>query len=176
MRWRVVAIESLQRGDASLRAPIPRAPGPYRGDVRGSEPVSRTQAAQLAWEPLWPGAALAGLPVTAIELQELSRGFAPNVRAGRTRGEGVRLLYGGGARLVEVLQAPAAEPAYGFGSGRLTFGGNPVPAEGLAELAQVGSTWLGQLRRDGVYVSIWGPTRELVLDAARALRPIGGGA
>jgi hypothetical protein len=77
---------------------------------------------------------------------------------------------------VELQQAPAAEPAYAFAGGRATFSWNPVPAEGLAELVALpgaGATgWLMQLRVGGVYLSIWGSSRAVLLEAARMLRSI----
>ena len=179
-RWRVDVLESVPRRSASLGPLVPRAPAPVRGDVRASVPLSAMQAAAtLVWPALWLGERFDDLTLTTIERQELSRGYAPGVAGVSRRGEGLRLVYRGGGRFVEIQQAPRAEPAYAFGGGRSTFSFNPVPADGFAELTQLGGaggadddSWLAQLRRGGVFLSIWGSSRADVLAAARALRPI----
>lgn len=66
------------------------------------------------------------------------------------------------------------------GVGREYIGTDEVPPAGFAEL-QSGSKvvrgrefprWNAVLRHGGLLVAIDGPTRELVLDIARSLRPI----
>jgi hypothetical protein len=176
-RWSVVELESISRAAADLRPPVRRPPVPVRGDVRSSEPLSVGQAAErLSWPALWLGEGFAGMALTTIERQELSRGYSPPAPALRRRGEGLRLLYRNGERYVELQQAPAAEPAYAFAGGRATFSWNPVPAEGLAELVALpgadATGWLMQLRVGGVYLSIWGSSRAVLLEAARMLRSI----
>ena len=178
--WTVTEIESVSRARADLRRPRPAAPAPFRGDVRESTRVSSARAAALSWPALWLGESFAGLRPVAIELQRLTRGYPPETRRAPTRGVGLRLAYRtqAGGRYVEIQQAPRAEPAYAFPGGRATFSGNPIPREGSLDLAELpraaASGWVGQMRRGGVYVTLWASSRELCVDAARALRRLRG--
>ena len=176
--WRVKLVETTALVEADF-APPPRSRArPFRGDVRGSHPVSSGQLRRaLAWPAWWLGESWRGLSLVSLERQTLSRGYPPG-RSGKARGDGVRLRYAAADTrdYLEISQAPVAEPAYAFPGGVATFGGNPIPPEGQMELVALrdgtsgAPTFIGQLRRDGVHVTIWSSSRRLCLDAARALR------
>lgn len=178
--WRVRTIESSARVEADFAPPRPTPPRPYRGDVRGSEPLSSAQVRDaFPWPALWLGDSWRGLPLASLERQALTRGYPPGTGIAAERGEGLRLRYGLGGEesYVELSQAPFPEPAYGFLGGTLTFDGNPIPARGSVEIVELvdgagRATVVGQLRRDGVFVTIWASSRELCLEAARALRRV----
>jgi hypothetical protein len=180
--WRVRVIETVARVEANFSVPQPRAPRPYRGDVARSQPLSSAQVSQaVGWPALWLGQSWNGLRLSSLELQRLTRGYPPGSGETNTSGRGLRLRYevDGGARSVEITQAPFPEPAYAFAGGEATFNGNPIPREGFVEIvelggaAQGGSTRVvGQLRQEGVYLTIWASSRELCLAAARALTRI----
>jgi hypothetical protein len=178
LSWRVRTIETVARVEADFARPAGR-PRPFRGDVRASLPLSSGQIADaVAWPALWLGESWRGLRLVSLERQVLTRGYPPMSRTPPARGEGLRLRYtiDGEPTYVEVLQAPFAEPAYAFVGGELTFGGNPIPPEGQFELVDVpdasgrAASVVGQLRRDGVFTTIWASSRRLCLEAARALR------
>ena len=184
MPWRVRLVESVARVEADFTRPRARPPAPFRGDVVASRPLSSHQAVErLRWAPLWLGETWRGLRLVRLEQQTLTRGYPPAARVRVTRGEGLHLRYGidGEPTYVDVSQAPAAEPAYAFSAAESTFNGNPIPREGSMELVELedgsGSRAgaVGQLRRNGVYVTIWASSRKLCLAAARALRPIAAG-
>jgi hypothetical protein len=179
--WRVATIESVARVEADFAPPRTRPATPFRGDVRDSRPISSGQVqATVRWPALWLGESWRGLRLVSIERQTVTRGYPPATGIETTRGAGLRLRYAAEGRpsYVELSQAPSPEPAYAFAGGRSTFQGNPVPREGFAEIVELGSapggvpTALGQLRRDGVYVTIWASNRALCLEAARALRRV----
>jgi hypothetical protein len=174
--WRVRVIETVARVEADFAAPKARPVAPFRGDVRESRPISSGQAAgAVAWPVLWLGQSWRGLRLVSLEQETLTRGYPPESRVRADRGEGLRLRYAvdGADTYVELSQAPFPEPAYAFAGGELTFNGNPIPLEGSIELVELGARpgrAIGQLRRDGVYVTIWASSRELALEAARGLR------
>ena len=181
LSWRVRVVETVARVEASFVAPTLRAPRPIRGDVRESRPVSSAQAVEVArWPALWLGGSWRGLRLTSLELQTLSRGYAPGSGRPSERALGVSLRYGGDgeAGFVAISQAPLPEPAYAFAEGALTFNRNPIPREGAVEIVDLGGKpgdrirVLGQLRQQGVFVTIWASSRQLCLAAARALTRI----
>jgi hypothetical protein len=119
------------------------------------------------------------LRLGSIQLETLSRSYPPGTANARRRSVGLRLAYGnltprGRADVmaggVEITQSTEPEMAYGFGSGR-TFAQNPVPPEGYLEATELSTTWLCQLRASALFVTVRTSTRELCLQAARALRP-----
>jgi hypothetical protein len=174
--WRVASVGSTARVEADFARPGPQPALPVRGDVRGSRPLSSGQARDtIAWPAVWLGESWRGLRLVSLEQQTLTRGFPPGSGTASTSGAGLRLRYevGGNGAYVELSQAPYPEPAYAFVGGRATFDGNPIPREGYIELVERRTSSpavVGQLRRDGVYLTIWASTRELCLEAARALR------
>lgn len=179
--WDVRVVETVARVEAHFVTPTPRAPRPVRGDVRDSRPVSSTQAASaVRWPALWLGQSWRGLRLASLELQTLSRGYAPGSGMPSERGAGLNLRYGadGTAGFVAISEAAAPEPAYAFAEGALTFNRNPIPREGSVEIVALGSRAgdriraMGQLRQQGVFVTIWASSRELCLAAARALTRI----
>ena len=178
--WRVRTIGTVARVEANFAAPRPRAPRPFRGDVREARAVSSNELATAARRPaLWLGQSWRGLRLVSIELQTLSRGYPPGSGKAAELRRGVSLRYGDGelGEALEISQAAAPEPAYAFAEGALTFNRNPIPRQGFVEIVQIPSASdrtrvIGQLRQQGVFVTIWASNRELCLAAARALRTI----
>ena len=171
--WRVLVIGSKARVAGDF-APSPTAGGPISGQVEGAQAASLAEAADLLrGRALWPGRNPIGLQLRRIQAQTLTRSFAGGPRE---KGAGLALLYRNEAgAFVEIREALDPEPAYGFTEGRLTLGFAPIPEEDALVLVMAdsnGSIWLGQFRRAGVYVTIRGSSRDLVIEAARALRPI----
>jgi hypothetical protein len=175
--WRVVEIESTARLETDFSPPRRQDARPFRGDVATSRPVSSGQIMRsLRWSAAWLGESWRGLRLVSLDRQTLTRGYPPGER-GPKRATGLHMRYAmdGRRRFVELSQAPSPEPAYGFTGGRLTFDGNPIPAAGQVELTRLSrdrgpSIFIGQLRREAVYVTIWSSSRELCLQAARRLR------
>jgi hypothetical protein len=178
--WRVRTIETVARVEGNFAAPGRRAPRPFRGDVREVRAVSSGEVSAAAgWPALWLGQSWRGFRLVSLEQQTLSRGYPPGSgkAAVITRGVSLRYETAEGGDTLEVSQAPAPEPAYGFAEGALTFNLNPIPRQRFVEIVEIPSTSgrsrvVGQLRQQGVFVTIWASSRELCLAAARALRTV----
>lgn len=181
--WDVVAIETLARADANLRRPRAMPPAPSGGRIVSARSVSPAEAQTALSRPaLWAGRKVSGLPLRGIKLESTSRVYPPNANRSPGRGLGLALLYGDvkagrpdrKGTFLQVQQAPAPEPAYGFLSGALRI--EPPPPPGHLQLshhpgAEV-ELWTGRLWHRGLYVTLSASSRELVLAGARSLRPI----
>lgn len=173
--WRVGALETRQPGEVDFSGrSAPSAGAPSAGAITSSRAVSRAELAQLAPFAVWPGRRLGDLVLETISLQGLRRNY-PDGRSDTATG--VELRYGGpsdGQLRINVAARP--EPAYRYAEGRLTFNFNPIPPANVVDLVEqtstAGTSWLGQVRLGDSYVTIEGDSRELVLAAARVLRPI----
>lgn len=180
----VVRMESMLTAQANFTRPEPLPLGPSAGSVVDSDPIPVGEAQSLlARSPLWAGPAISGIALTEVKRERLSRSIPSRKR--RTFGSGLALLYGDvrnglpdwGGRFLLVRQAARPEAAYGFLTGSLRL--EPLPPPGSVRLARRplagtagGALWSAQLRSGGVYVTLTGSSRALVLAAARALRPI----
>lgn len=172
--WRVSEIDSRVHSEADLTSKPPPA-GPVAGRVESEQEATLDEAARLlAGSGRWPGREIGGLQLGRVVAQTLSRTLADG---SRQTGAGLALTYGDtSGELVEIRQAMVPEPAYGFVEGRLTSSFAPIP-EGAVALSvpepQDGGLWMGQLRAGDVFLTIRASRRELVLDAARSLVPLG---
>lgn len=171
--WQVTALETRQSGEVDFSSEAPSRGAPSAGAITSSRSVDRAKAVQLAPFALWAGPRMEDVVLDTIVLQELRRGY-PDGRS--ETGAGVELRYGGPDQELRINMAARPEPAYRYAEGRLTFNFNPIPPANVIDLVEqasaAGTTWLGQMRRGDAYVTIEGDSRELVLAAARALRPI----
>lgn len=168
--WSVSGVESrpLQPPDFRTRLEPPRYTS---GAVASSTRTAITAAAERLPGLVWAGARVGSRRLTDVRAERLvSRG-----RAGVATATGVRLSYGDGvlAGGVEIRQAAAPEPAYGFAEARRTLGFNPLPPPGTLDLVAPGGAgvWTGQLRVGAVHVVVRATTRDAVIALARSLRP-----
>ena len=166
--WRISSIESKQRAAADFAAEQ-AARHATSGRVVSETLLQLVQAPSLNGRHLWAGRTVDGLTLRTATLQTLTR--ASSGQSERTRG--LKLVYRGDRdAFVEVLQALTPEPAYGYADDRLTLGLVPIPEE--TELALMptdprGRVWVGQFRTRGIYVTIRGSDRDVVIRAARLL-------
>jgi hypothetical protein len=179
----VLTFEYLPRRSGIFGTPTGHGDaGAVSGSGYGAEVSSiDLQAARRAFgsEPaLWAGPAIDGKKLGAIEANDVRPGTG---RQGGQSERALALTYGGGPSLgppqpsaVSIKQARDNEV------GREYIGAEEVPPAGFAEL-QTGSTyvddrefprWTALLRHGDLLVTIDGPTRALVLEVARSLRPI----
>jgi hypothetical protein len=126
----------------------------------------------LGTRSAWPGPSLGGMPFRSVRLEQLwpasTRGYGSPARA-------LRLSYAGRGRTLVVEESPRLQPDGYFPA--------LVPPSGKLRLSCYGcgvagwpasrTLWIGRLRHGPLRISIHAPTRELVLAAARALRPMG---
>ena len=126
---------------------------------------------------LWAGPAIAGKKLQAIEANDVQ----PDGGNVGKRNRALELTYGGAGccgppqpSALSIRQARDDEVGRGY------IGSDEVPPAGFAELKSSSRHvddrefphWTAVLRHGGLLVAIDGPTRELVLDGARSLRPI----
>ena len=181
----VLAFDYLPRRDGVFGRPGP-GNSITAGSGSGAEIIATNLAAArtaLGGEvALWAGPELDGKAIGAVELHDVE----VDSPAGRPiRGKALALTYGAGGLgprrrgSVVLTQIRADDPARSY-----LEEASKTPA-GFADLhsGMMGSdqnrmfrSWTASLRHDGFLVQIEGADRELVLRAARTLRPIPAGA
>jgi hypothetical protein len=145
-------------------------------DGRPSLPPARARTA-LGVPAAWAGARFKGFPLQKISVNATT--FKEGGKPAATD-SALRLLYGpdmlvpgAGGKGVEIVEMAAGSPAWSEW---------PVPRIGFANLetfdvlgferSSPSTGWSAVLRFRRLWVSIEAPTRQLVLAAARALRPL----
>ena len=175
--WRVVEIEAISRDPHDFRPPKRAEPRPRTQTGREERTLTPAEAAQALERPaLWPGAAVEQLALSKIELMRLTTRWAD----GRvTKSRALVIQYGGDRRggahgepSLIITEGTSVEATRG------PFAGTP-PARGKLWLHGLGmadgsdaDVWFGTMQRDGVYISLESPQRELIVAAARAMAPI----
>lgn len=157
---RVVSIQSVPR-DEALFAPPPRsAPRPTGGSGGGGRRATLAEAQEAL------GAAPIVLADRRPEEIRVVRVTAHWTDGRETTGNLVRIEYGGRLQVNQAIDY-AGRYAIGFGDG-----GDPAPPPGWMEV-RGGPTSRpeAELEVGGVAVRIVAPRRELLLEAARGLRP-----
>jgi hypothetical protein len=189
--YRILTLEGVSTKNANFTRPTFRRPA--EGDrYTNSEKrlVPLRQATRLIHHvALWAGPSVGGIRYTAALFENDTRHSGPHITKANTvaRAYGVTMIYGaqltahGGTRHIPGKPGVSIAEAvdYTLGPGNfdnaeanrpLALGLTPIPPEGKLALSSLGGPgWDGQLRRDGLYVEIFAPTRALVLATARAL-------
>jgi hypothetical protein len=177
---RVLGIESSSRRPRGVRAP--KQPLFVTGGwkvVRSLRPFEAARALGLAAR--WPGRRLDGVALAKIQLVRLTTLRQPGSRPLR-RGPGLVFGYGSSSQWLMLDEAPTPQAGFGFESAESGSIG-PLPPPGSIRLScdscgpgghapQYHPIWTGQLHEHGLYVQIRSWSRELVLRAARSLRPL----
>jgi hypothetical protein len=180
---RVIDLETIARDARDFARPEPAEPRP--GGQTGVEERALTpaQAATALGRPvLWPGPAVEGVELTQIELVRVTTRWTDG---DVTEGHALVFQYGanerdayreGKASLIVTEGTSAAESR--------TFGpvGGSLPGPDELRLVGFGSRnadgsegrmWFGSMQRDGVYISLQSPQRELIVAAAKSMKPLG---
>lgn len=180
---RVLSIASYAKAPATP-APFPaRAYTTWTSRDLGTVAVPGASSA-LGRRALWPGAQVGAIPLASVTVERVTKvRLIGRVRLAAT--PALVFFYGrADSHWIEVSEE--AEPlGYDF----MSYQGTPVAAAGIA-LPPVGRLtlacsscgagnhgggyrpiWSGYLRVDGLYVRVNSPSRNLVLDTARLLRP-----
>jgi len=168
-RWTVVELTSVPAREGLL-TPRATAPAPASGQVTGRAPTSPGEAGRTPWAA-WLGPRLGRHPLTSLRRETLSRRLSD----GRQQhGTGLEFVYGSRRDGISLRVAPRPEPAYGYVEGRLTFNFGPIPPKGklAVRTPSSGDVWLGQLRYADAFITLRAPSRDLLLAAARQLRPL----
>ena len=179
--WRVLTIESIARDPSHFRRPELAAPRPVEQTGVEERTLTPIEAGSvLGRAASWPGADVAGVPLAKIELVKMTTRWSD----GRvSEGHSLEFAYGELTpqgrldrrenRSLTITVAASPENAPRFGSLRAA-----ATPEGKMRLVGAGRVrgsaemWFGSLQKDGVYFSLMSPERELVLRAARGLRPM----
>jgi hypothetical protein len=170
--FRIIGIAS-----AATPATRPASVPDIEGDATNVRSVSRSDATSaLGHAALWPGRTIGNLTLRSARLERLTtyRGaLGPVIREGL----GLHLVYRAGQRSVEIFESPSPQAAYGFMTSTLGSEGTVAPPGKMriscrvCSFSDVPPTWSGQLQQDGLFISIYAPSRDLLLAAARSLRP-----
>jgi hypothetical protein len=173
--WRVLEIESIDRDDGDFG--VDRPPFEWTQFAPGMTRKATTDEASthLGRPALWPGTNVADVP-----LEGLSTGVTKITwRDGRmTESPSLTYRYGPerpGSKdwiWIVVGTSPEETPRYGQADGEA------VPA-GKVRLSFVPTRddrsidmWYGNVQRDGLYFNMQSPRRELIVTAAKALKPL----
>jgi hypothetical protein len=137
----------------------------------------RYDAATVLERPaLWPGESVAGIELTEIAVMKLTTEWSDGRE---TEARALRFEYGerprgrpGGRWLIITEGTSKVMSRFGsFADAGLRPG--ELRLTGLGGLDGEPDLWFGWLEHNGVYLGFESPQRDLVLAAARALRPIG---
>jgi hypothetical protein len=192
--YRIATLEAVGEAAADFSRPV-RSDLHQVGRAKIAETnVSlRVAASALGRGALWPGRAVGGLRLTAVQLSKVTIRLAPARGTPRTvRRTGLTFFYGGrlnrwgrvrvrrGEPYVTVGEAIAAGVRFaGFNLdlqndrvvGSLWRSGLPAPGKALMTWTR-GAPYRLQLRTRGRYVEIESPSRRLALAVGRALEPL----
>jgi hypothetical protein len=175
--WHVVSIESIDRDEDDFAAGPPAlrwrmfAPG-------NAKKVALDEAATALGRPaLWPGAQIEG-----VELDRLGLVTTRITWVGGRETEHPSLLINYGKDLepgskdwigMSVGTGAEETPRYGPVDGKAVPAGKVrlmfVPTHDERSI----DMWFGNVQRDGLYFNMQSPRRDLIIAAAKALKPIG---
>jgi hypothetical protein len=176
---RIVEIETIPRDPRDFEAPGPGEPRPAGQTGVGERKLSPAEAADALGRPVfWPGRAVGGVALAQIELIRLT---TPWTDGRVTKGHALVFQYGADRRTAHLEGKPSliiTEGTSAEENPRFDLGG-PALQPGELRLSGVGRTasgdpemWFGSMQRDGVYISLESPQRDLILAAAKAMVPL----
>jgi hypothetical protein len=187
--WNVATIESLPRDPSYFAKPALSPPRPTGGGSGSTEELTPNEAAKALEQPaLWVGARFGSLPLARIELEQVQTDYTDG---SKHNGNKLELAYGdlrpnGRLRasqpwlIIDQAATVAASYQLGFNDG----GDPPAPAgsmvlEDNSIFARPGhpaiperAQWTGKLIRGEMYIELSASSRNLLLAAARALKPL----
>jgi hypothetical protein len=181
---RVAEIGSIAYAPSLFKRPALNRPQPVSGQVARTRHVSGVAAERaLHGQARYLGASFASLPLIDARIDQLTTGYGPLSGRPVTRGSGVEFIYGdsGGAfngnPFLRISEALSPQMAYGLelegaalrnGSLLLArFENQTVTSNGKPTARR--SLWVGKTRVGGLHVALQGSSRQLVLEAARAI-------
>ena len=177
---RVVEIETIPRDPRDFEAPGPSEPRPAGQTAVDERRLTPAEAATALGRPaFWPGRAVDGVELAQIDLMRLT---TPWTDGRVTKGHALVFQYGADRRTAHLEGKPSLIITEGTSAEEnLRFGlGGSMPEPGELRLSGAGRTdsgepemWFGSMQRDGVYISLESPQRDLILAAAKAMVPLG---
>jgi hypothetical protein len=174
---RIVLIETIARDPGDFQRPEAGEPRPEKQTSAIAGTVTPAQAATaLGRSVFWPGRAVEGVELTKIQLMRLTTEWTDGHT---TRGQSLAFQYGADRRTAHrpsliMTQTTSARENLRFGPL------DPEPKAGELHLIGFSSPprsdvamWFGAMKRDGVYISFESWQRELIVAAARSMKPLG---
>jgi Sigma-70 region 2 len=175
--YRIEQIGTESSEEANFKKPTLAevADQPSAGGVISSKSLPLTPSSIGAALPgaVWAGNPLGGLPLTSARRDELRTSFAHHTRPPET-GVGLRLEYGSGASGAYVLLMESKRPQFGYQWGRITL--TPSGLSGKLYYYNSAGAAAGFTVANGIYTTIDASNHELLIRAARTLRPANRGA
>lgn len=189
--YRILTLESVDEGAANFSPPAPRGGQRVAAYSGERQTIAITEArSALGARALWAGPVVGEMKLNLVQVVRPSShsGTPPTDANVIDRGVGLQLVYSMSGSLEtadEVLTVSESADyefvfsGFNFNNAEagqpLTRSGGAVPPDGAVALSSTQpSHWTAQLRRDGLFVEVNGPTREVVLEAVDALKPISG--
>jgi hypothetical protein len=174
--YRIEQIGTESSKEANFRRPTIAevANQPSAGGVTSTESLPLTPSSIGAALPgaVWAGNSLDGMPLTSARLDDLRTSFADHTRPPET-GVGLRLEYGSGASGAYVLLMESKRPQFGYQWARMTL--TPSDLSGKLYYYSSGAA-VGFTVANGIYTTINASNHDLLIRAARTLRPANPGA
>ena len=171
--YTVRRIEALPEGSGDFTPPRVRRPEP---ESYGRLPV---RIAPRAASRVIPGALAVGnsfqrLPLVKVVETKLSTVFKPHEHAAPRVARGLEFDYGtdrfrGDEPFVVIAETAKPQPQNGWRDWPAPRPGELVVGSDTVMLVR--AHWSGLTVKNGIYVTILGPSREVILAAARALEP-----
>ena len=177
---RIVEIGTIPRDPSDFQPPEAGEPRPEQQTGVDERVLTPAQAATALGRPVvWPGREVEDVELTEIELMRLKTQWTD----GRTtHGHSLVFQYGpdrrtahleGRRSLIMTLGTSVEEnPRFGPLAPRSQQGELKLTGFGNADGSDV-DVWFGAMQRDGVYISFESPQRELIIAAAKSMRPLG---
>jgi hypothetical protein len=173
--WRVVSIEAIERDDDDFRAGPPSFPWTRFAPSNDKEITLDEASTALGRPALWSGPSIdgarlerIGVVTTAITWTDGRETESPSLLIRyEAPGEKGRWLW------MQVGTSPETTPRFGPVDGEAVPAGKVRVTEVKAHDDRSIDMWFGNVERDGVYINMQSPQRELIVEAARALKPIG---
>jgi hypothetical protein len=168
---RVAEIGSIAYAPSLFKRPTLSRPNPASGQVAKTRHVSRAVAEMaLRGQARSLGASFASLPLVEARIDRLTTGYGPLSGIPVTYGSGVEFIYGdrgippNGTPYLRISEALSPQMAYG-----LVPDGATLQAGVLVLTRFDNGFWTGKTRAGGLYVALRGSSRQLLVDAARAI-------
>jgi hypothetical protein len=189
--YTITTLEGVSRNAVDFSPPKTVEPHPVKL-YGGSYDLGTLSGATsyLGHQAYWAGKSVDGLAFTGVQLDHPTNYSSETASAESVIASGKAVTFYYGAPKPPTFDAPPGQPYlsigetadigfafHGFNMEELSEDGQPltlarttVPPERQAILTDVGF-WVVQLRKGDVYIEIEGPSREVVVDTARALTP-----
>jgi hypothetical protein len=161
---RIVSIETIERNPRDFASP--ERPFPHSGLAEKQGQVTAAEASTALGRPaLWPGRDIDGVDLRQIELLRVKTRWSDYRETTKPAlvfdyGEALKMSVG-----LSAYEMPLVGP--------LPHQRVPDGKLRLIEMNRWADEWFGTLERDGLYFKFESPQRDLIVVAAKALKPLG---